>query len=64
MRVKAKTSPTGYVATIEGAMDFEYEYPVIRFDDAGHALISNVEGMLVRASTLRGFAGVRPMGAR
>lgn len=64
MRIKAKTSPTGYIATVRGSLDFEYEHPVIRFDEAGHALISNTEGLLVRASIQPGFVSVRPLGVR
>lgn len=63
MRIKAKTSPTGYVAAVQGVVA-EQEYPVIRFDDAGHAMISNSKGLLVRADSVQGFGAVYPMGAR
>lgn len=64
MRIKAKTSPTGYVASVTNYIGFEQEYPVIRFDDAGHAMISDEAGLLVRADTVQGFTSVYPMGAR
>lgn len=63
MRMKAKTSPTGYVATlIYGGMGYEYEYPVASFDADGWALIADEDtGRLVRASEQRGFRHVRPI---
>lgn len=64
MRIKAKTSPTGYVASVTTYMGFEQEHPVIRFDDAGHAMISDERGLLVRVATVQGFNSVYPMGAR
>lgn len=61
MRVKAKTSPTGYVATLtEG--EHSVEFPVIRFDEQGHALISDPDGHLRRASDFSSFEDVWPIG--
>jgi hypothetical protein len=61
MRMKAKTSPTGYVATVDIDGD-EVEFPVVRFDEEGYALHSMVTGRLVRSAEWPGFKHVLPIG--
>lgn len=61
MRVKAKTSPTGYIATVSVGSDL-VEFPVARFDEDGWAMICNVDGRLVRAVEEPGFQDAFPMG--
>lgn len=61
MRIKAKTSPTGYIATLDTGANL-IEFPVARFDDEGWALICNVDGLLVRAANEKGFLATAPLG--
>lgn len=61
MRIKAKTSPTGYIATLDVGGN-EIEFPVARFDEDGWAMICNMDGMLVRAGQEPGFMATAPMG--
>ena len=59
--MRAKTSPTGYIAVIQYG-EARIEFPVARFDDEGYALISDPElGTLYRAATYPGFVRVWPM---
>lgn len=61
LRMKAKTTPTGYIAEItheEGSAEF----PVARFDDDGYAMVAHPRtGKLERAVDLDGFTSVLPM---
>lgn len=63
--VRAKTSPTGYIARIAQVTtsgNTMAEYPVARFDDEGYALIADpAKGTLVRAAEFRGYLAVLPM---
>lgn len=59
--MKAKTSPTGYIALVKYGED-RVEFPVARFDDEGNALIADPEtGALEWASEHPGFVRVWPM---
>lgn len=59
--MKAKTSPTGYMAVIQYG-ETRVEFPVARFDDDGHAMIADPDtGILQRAHTVTGFLRVWPM---
>lgn len=61
LTMKAKTTPTGYLAVVK-TPDGEYEYPVARFDDDGYALICDLfTGKLVRAADHPEFEHVIPM---
>lgn len=61
LRMKAKTTPTGYIAEI-GRNEGVGEFPVARFDDDGYALIAHPKtGRLERAVDLDGFVAVIPM---
>jgi hypothetical protein len=61
-RIKAKTSPTGYVVMIAIDGD-EVEFPVIRFDEEGFALHGTIGGHLVRSVDQTGFRHLLPLGA-
>lgn len=58
--LKAKTSPTGYIALAENE-EGEYELPVARFDDEGYAMILAPDGKLIRAVDHRDFVFTQPM---
>lgn len=59
--MKAKTSPTGYMALVQYG-DTRVEFPVARFDDDGFAMIADPElGNLHRAAAYPGFVRVWPM---
>lgn len=61
VRMKAKTTPTGYIAEISRAEGVG-EFPVARFDDDGYALVAHPKtGRLERAIDLEGFTSVIPM---
>lgn len=60
MRMKAKTSPTGYLATLAVGQDL-IEFPVAKFDDEGWALILDLDGRLVRAADKPEFVAAGPM---
>lgn len=62
MRMKAKTSPTGYVATLADRLGNQIEFPIARFDEAGQALMCSPEGRLVPALAQPGFLDVSPIG--
>lgn len=59
--IKAKTSPTGYVAQIRDSLNNSVEFPVARFDDEGYAMVCNDRGVLVRANGIPNFLRVWPM---
>lgn len=66
IRLKAKTSPTGYIAEVRSpdlqSRDTVAEFPVARFDDDGFALVAHPRtGCLARAVELEGFIAVLPM---
>lgn len=61
MRMKAKTSPTGYIATLT-VDDDVIEFPVSKFDDQGFALICDPRGRLTRAVDSPGFVDIFPLG--
>lgn len=62
VRMKAKTSPTGYIAEIEHEDKYLAELPVARFDDDGFALVCNpATGRLMRAVDFPGYLSVTPM---
>ena len=61
MRMKAKTSPTGYIATLRGADGDTLEFPVVKFDEQGYALICGVDGKLLRAADDADFLDAFPI---
>lgn len=61
-RMKAKTSPTGYVAVVESE-SYTIEMPVARFDEEGYALVCGPDGRLTRAAEMNGFHSVLSMWA-
>lgn len=60
VRLKAKTSPTGYLVELVNEK-FIAEYPVARFDDEGYAMIAVHDGKLTRAADLPDYKATRPM---
>ena len=60
-RLKAKTSPTGYLVETKNGENI-VEYPVARFDEQGYAMIADLTlGMLVRATDLPDYDQTVPM---
>lgn len=60
-RMRAKTTPTGYIALVSGTQHL-LELPVVRFDDDGYAMVSDFDtGRLVRVGDFPGFQRVIPM---